>query len=359
MYNNYIMEKTNFIANLYKFLHNLNRYSPNDTTTKLLKEYQNLDIEKIILRINSFLGEYRNDINEMNDEIFGKEFMILPGLDLSVMWKEFKDAQKSKVWTHLQVLQLESEILIQSASEQNVVSNEKQIVIKNDDFNPYIGIGGGNVAYGVNDIYASVPSLKDDKPDGPGLASLINVIGLDKMINMDELGRQMKNMTPEDIKKTTSSIQDLLQATPDNKAAMLISEMMSSIEEELLNDGIKDGDPMKKMHKIAQNISQKMGPKVGKNGISFQDLLSSTEAISKNYKDQHGQSMFDEKMDPFKMMRQFMESGSEQQCINQCNSMLQQMGLGHMDVSKMMPQFQQSQHNGRRQPPSQGRTKRK
>lgn len=370
----------NFLTLFYKFLYDLNRYTPNDNLKKVLDIYNNLDIAKIIFRTYHLLKDNFEQIKKRDEALFTKEFFILPEIDVSQSWLKLIKGQKEKLWTYLNILMIESEILVNFKEESKNLSTETQIQTqiqtqtqtqtqtnsesidppslskeKNEqpEFNPYLGIGNAiqvGDTYGVNEMFSSIPTFEDDKPDGPGIDTIANIIGINKMINLEELTNQLKNMKKEDIENATNNIKGLLGSNINEKTAGIITDMLSDISEELKKSEMSKGDPLKNIFNVAETVASRMKPKMNQENLS--QLINSTQIFADQCKDKNGNSMFGDKMNPFALLGQFannlnQENVSEEQCNKQCNDLLKNLGLNNVDFNQLTSQLQNGMLGGK------------
>lgn len=344
----------NFITTLYNFMNDLNRYSHNDNIHKLIQVYNQLDMAKVIFKVANFTKEFANDINNKNQSIFDKPLFILPEIDLSLQWSKLTTAQKNKSWTYLHILSIESDFLMnfdkQSSEVQSVhVSQPTEQITQTEtsqepkhlDFNPYVGVGTNDGNYGVNELYSATPNLKDDKPTAPGISSVLSMLGVDKMINMDELSQQLKNMKKEDIDNATNNIRSLLGNNIDENTSALINDMLTGITTELNNKNVGNGDPLQNIMKIAESVATKIQPRMENQNFDMSKLLNSTQTLADQCKDDSGKPLFSGNTNPFAMLNQLTglmknnQEMSEDQYIQNCNNMLKNMGFEGVDVENM------------------------
>lgn len=337
-----------FIMTFYQFIYDLNRYSPSKEAEKVLEIYSDLDMAKVIFRTYHLLKDNSDIITNKNDTLFGQPFIVLPSIDISTYWPNLIRGQKDKLWTYLNILLIQSDILM---NHKNPMKNEPDIPTKlteNSDaqakleFNPYVGISPNgqteNKDYGVNEMFANIPTFEDDKPTGAGIESLIGMMGVNKMINLEELSDQLKNMKKEDIENATNNIKGFLGSNVDEKTTNLITDMLSNISDELKNSEMGSGDPFKKILSVAESVAGKMRPTIDKDNIDVSQLINSTQVFANQCKDKDGNPMFKGNMNPFAMLGQFANNINnngltDNQCLEQCNDMLKNLGLNNIDLN--------------------------
>lgn len=369
----------NFITTFFRFITDYDRYVPNEGCKKALAIYNNLDMAKVIFKVHTLLKTNNNKLSAKDETLFNDDFVLLPGVNLSENWMKLTKGQKDKLWTYLNILYLETDILMNqpnntttSTTPQNESSGskkendvEKQMVVSTSkqEFNPYLGIGGdtsSSTEYGVNDMFANLP--EDDGPSAPGLSTIASMIGLDKMVNMDDLQNQLQNMKPEDIESATENIKGMLGDNIDEKTSQALTDMLNSIANELSNNKMNNGgNPLDNIINIAKKVSGKMQSDVENNNIDISKLFQSTQALASQCKDKDGKPMFDEKNNPFNLIEQMTKNMkasngniNEEACMKQCNDMLKNMGMDNIDlnnpdINQIMAQMQRNNPNMRRQ----------
>lgn len=359
------------ITNLNGFVSDLNRYIPNEGCSKFLEVFDKLDMGKVMLRYLNSMRDHEDELKNRNEVMFTNDLIVFPNINLSEFWPNLSTGQKNKVWTYLQILYVQCELILnfkessESSSDKNktlktIVENMKEAETVENEFNPYLGVGNNNTDYSVNDILSGCENIADGIHK-PGLSSFAGTIGLDKMLDVDKLSDQLKNMKKEDIDQATSNIKGLLSTNIDEKTSSILDVMLSNIQEELQRDDVASGNPLDKIMKIAEKISDKIKPKIESEGLDVSKLWSSTQNLANSCTDENGKTPFTGGIDPFslinKLMTQTQGSGSEQDqglgqedYIKQCNSTLQSMGLNGIDLSRFNPeaikQMQSHMSNG-------------
>ena len=335
----------NFITTFYKFISDLDRYSPNGGTKLALIEFDKYDIAKLIFRTYHLLKDNIQHITNKSDVLFTSEFVMLPGVDLKLIWPNLIKGQKEKVWTYLSILQIESELLMEHTKDIKTTPVEQP----NEDsvqFNPYVGVGGNNSGYGVNEMFSALPKDDEIQSSGPGIETIAKMIGLNKLVNFDELADQLKNMKKEDIESATNNIKELLGNNVDEKTSELFKTMLTDISEEMKNTNLDKGDPFANLLKISENVAMKMKPNIEKNNIDVSQLISSTQVFANQCKDTNGKPLFEGKVNPFSLLASFTNGGeiNEEQCMAQCNEMLSSMGV-NPNMAQMMGQMMRPNNN--------------
>lgn len=317
----------NFVSTFYKFLYDCNRYTPNESITKVLEVYKDLDMTKIIFRTHKLLKNIEIQINNNDSSIFDNELFILPSFDFSQCYKQMNTNQKKKMFMYLNMLLLQTDIFYETPKETIIETKEPQ------EFNPYVGVGNSNQNYSVNDILSSIPSIdEDDNSSGGGLGgieSVMKLMGLDKMINMQEITNKLNNMTDIDLEEATTNVK-LAFGIEDNTAKAIFIESMVS---DLTNE-IKNNNGAITLPHLINTMGSKMQESINESGVDMKDLAQSANHFIKT---QGNNPQFNTGgINPMKMLEKLTSGvATKEECEQDCNNMLKDMGMGDMDVSKM------------------------
>lgn len=341
------LDFTRFVSNLQQFISDIHRYVPNKGCEKFLEVFTKLDMNRILIKYLNTMRDVEDKLNAKDESIFSSKLVVVPGVDLNELWPQLKSGQKRKVWTYLQILFVHAELIAKcttQGSTESTQQSKKDLLINNiyegvkeqveqenkteegeekkEVFNPYIGIGTDGSDYTVEDIVAGKDSLPEDGPARPGLGSLMNTLGLDKMLNIDELKEQLQNMSKDDIEEATKNIKGLFGDNIDDAGTTnLINSMLTSIQDELKNNDLSEGNPFDNIMKVAESVATKIKPQM--KDEDAQKIFASTQNLANKYQ------IDGDNANPFDMMNQLLgQSGNNpQQLMQNCNSMLQQMGI--------------------------------
>ena len=127
-------------------------------------------------------------------------------------------------------------------------------------------------------------------------------------INLNQLTDQLKNMKQEDIDEATDTIRNMLGTNDNGAAGELISDMLTNIRDELQNEDISSGNPLNNIVKLAENVANKMKPKMDNSDVNVEDLFKSTKNLTDNCVDENGNNIFGNGLNPFAMMNTMMNS---------------------------------------------------
>lgn len=303
----------NFLTTLYKLIFDFNRYCPSDNIQKILDIYKDFDMAKVIFRVYHLLNDNDEKINKHDESLFEKPFYILPDLNISISWDKLKKGQKEKIFIYLKILTIETHILINSSYQDNT----KIVPYNNLEINPYIGICKNEDEYGINEMFSSLSTLETEKIDAFNIESLINMTGINKLVNIDELSNQLKNMKKDDIESATNNIKELLGNNIDHKTTSLINDMLTNITNEFKCNDMGQGDPLKNIINVAESVAEKMKPVLEDNSFDISQLINSTQIFSNQCKDKNGKSIFGDNFNVFTLLTQL--TGSTQLSNNKFN----------------------------------------
>lgn len=349
---------TKFVDTLHNLVKDLNRYYPNQGCQAFLDNYKNLDLGKIMLRFLTMIRQYETKLTNRDETLFSNDLSLFPGINVTSIWTMLKEGQKKKVWTYLQILYYQSELLLNTEECTNETSTKHQILqnIKQDvtqsSFNPYEGIGQNKTDYSVEDMFPEKMDLEELKNFKPGLGSVASALGIDKALDLEKLREQLKNMTKEDIDNATSQLKNVLGANAVNqKTAKMIEDMLSGISEELQNDNMSDNtNAIDKIMKIAESVANRMQPKMQNEQIDIRDLWNSTQNVAKEFKDEKGNPIFADG-NPLANIGQYLSGmGNMPPSTKQQNAYLQQasqmMGGTNMNLTPEQQQQMMMMMNG-------------
>ncbi|AYV80954.1 MAG: hypothetical protein Harvfovirus11_16 [Harvfovirus sp.] len=317
---------------------------------------------------------------------------IIPGIDFGSLWDKFDAVSQERLWNYVKLMYISSSYMIgSSGNTNNVVSPEKVKSLNSDIgikpaelydqfwkvypnstlvtkkiFNPFEGVGENNTEYGLSDLLSGPKLLPDQTAPGGlgGLGNIGKLLGIEKMINMEDLAKQLKNITKEQIENATKSIKSLLGDVDENTSEM-IDLMLTDITDELKKEELGVGNPLNNLVNIAQNVAHKMIPKIDSRKVDMAQVWNSTRNMASKCQDKDGKPIFDGPNNPLSLVTSLLEkqmnmnqfgsknknnkSGgggggkkvkpdeqlSEQEYMNECQDILKQLGLPNISPDKM------------------------
>jgi hypothetical protein len=295
-----------FNTTLIRFLSDLDRYYPNDKCAKfveLLKGGQ-LDMQRVAFRYYKYLEEHKELITSKDSSLFEKPLYLLPEINMSEYWPNLTSNQQKKMFIYINILFVTSETLL--------TANKK----KEADIDVIAGVGPTDNNYSVSDVYSGpmvMPGEEESNNAGPGLESVSKMLGVDKMLNLQELSEHLNSMDPEALEQTFGSIESLMGSKFDDAQKQTFASMFEHIKEGLTSEDLSSGSSIENLFKIANKVSEKMRPELKKSGVNINDMITQM---------QEGNPMFNN------MLNMMNGTGNVQE-------MMQNMG-GSSNVQEMM-----------------------
>lgn len=286
---------------------------------------------------------------------------ILPGLDISEAYKYLDNKQKLNLWRYIHIIfcssikmicmvnestdnhmiefcnEIENQIPSKSIYEEFYKKNPNSNLYKKEDtFNPYLGVGENSKEYGTDQLLSGTDDIKERSA---GLGAMTELLGIDKMFNLDELKDKLKNVNPDDINEASDNIKKLLGDNMDEGTSELISNMLVNITDELKNDNILEGNlSMNSIFSIAENVAKNMTSKIDPNKMDMEKIWQSTQNLAKKFGGDKGG------VNPLSILTEMMEKQQNRNNNNQqlnpqdmmkdYQQMMKKMGLP--DLNKMM-----------------------
>jgi len=219
---------------------------------------------------------------------------VIPGIDMIYSWYCLSRANRELLWFYLDNLYISGTRLISLVNnDESIIDRDINYVklkaaftevfgkdcdlldITNLDVDPFLGIGlnVGEDNYGVDDF------LNPDKPQAekPGLASMAKMLGVDKMLNMDDLKNELKNISKKEIDDAGNNIKSLFGGGADDNTSNVIGSILSDITDHLKNDELSGEDPLKSIMAIAETVAKKAMPRIKKNNVDMTKIMESTK----------------------------------------------------------------------------------
>jgi len=266
-----------YVVNLYKFIVDLDRYYSTNGTREFLEKYEQLNMNKVILRFISNTREFKEQIKQKDETIFTDQFKPFPGIDFSEIWPKLTDGQKKKSWIYINILYHLAETIIENKEREPQIQQDQAIT---SSFNPYIGIGEDNPNYGIDELFSGpkdLPISEEDKNKSQlGIGSLL---GMDKMLDINGIKQQLGNMTQDDINTATDNIQNIIGTDNDPNTKNLITNILTNLKDEIKNSE-STGKPMEDMMKIVNSIGSKMQPEIQNSNVDMDKLFKGASKMT-------------------------------------------------------------------------------
>ena len=322
---------------------------------------------------------------------------VIPAIDIGASWNLLDFETQEKIWLYMKALYINSTRMINNVNNLNNVNNvhnlnnvnnvhnssddvnnmvddflsdynedtllsnfwksypDTSIIIKKE-FNPYVGVGTTNENYGVVQMISGPDVLPDQVQ--PGIGGVVQMFGVDKMLNMAELSEHLKNLSPDEIEKATTSIKSML-GNVDEGTSQMIDMMLNDISSELKKEDSISGNPMDNIVKIAETVAKGLMPKIDHNKIDMRNVWNQTKDMANKCQDKDGNPLFQGGGNPLSLLTGFMEKQMnlhqtkntksspttetpnilEADYEKECHKMLKEMGLPNIpsDMLKNMP----------------------
>ena len=299
-------------------------------------------IKKVFMIVSNNINYLKNkdvrlfDIKEKRNGI-DVTVTLLPGINLYEAFLNLEKPKRKKMWKYVKGIYIASLDMISFIQNGNIDENIKIITdnfksevsetyikqeydtifknkdkndLKKEEFNVFTGVGENNNNYSVEEMNSGPELLPDQQaPPDSGIGLILEATGLNKMINLDDLAEQLKNITPEEIKEATDSIKKLLGKNLDEKTAQVIDDMINDVTQELTEnkkENLKDGKGgLSTIGKIAETVAKKVMPKINSKNLDPQKIIESTQNLTNIYKDQMSKSG-NNGPDPMAMLSSFL-----------------------------------------------------
>jgi hypothetical protein len=363
-----------FSTNFMSLINEIHMYAPSKTTEKLIKSIGKLDvasISKLIARFNTIANKYKKLIDNRDENLFiNSDFNPIPELNFSSFWDNLLAEQKDRIWIYLQLLTIASNFIMnfvnnvkqtntsEPVKDVNVSTNKVNPPVKEDkkeekkklNFNPYAGIGVQTNDFSMDTLLSGPKELPSDQPQsdtglGLGLGNLSSMLNLGKMFDMNSLANELKNIDVSQIEQATNNIKDLLGDSLDKETSEMISDMVSDITDELkkVPENDASGNPLEKLFKIAESVAGKIGPKMKDKNIDIKKLWNSAQNLTNKFGDVSNNnnngfnpmSLLNNLMGQTMKMQDKFQGKSDEECLAECEKMMESSGLGNL--MKMMP----------------------
>ncbi len=311
----------------------------------ILKGEMTMDgVSGVIKKIFTAVSSHYEQLTKKDPKLFqmkttketGKQVTvtIVPGLDMIYSWYCLKEEDKLNLWFYLENMFVSGTKMIHLVNETSINNFDtkllkelnykrlrkdfeekfpEQTVINtiNLDIDPFAGVGtNSNQDFGVEDMIASTSDLQKGA-QAPGISSMAKMLGVDKMFNMEELSKQLKNINKSEIDEATKNIKKLLGENIDEGTSDMISTILSDITEHLKTEDLSKGDPIQNIISIAERVAQKTIPTIDTNKVDMKNLLKSTQKLASSYTDKDGKPLMSGANNPLSMLTSMLQQNMD------------------------------------------------
>jgi hypothetical protein len=294
---------------------------------------ENYDQSKIIKKIYKVITQYISKFYpEPSTELFrlknesGEIITIIPGVDINLIIPLMSESEIDNLWNYMYVMYISSVSIISIVNEHKkgkvyeIMPDMRERVVKSGilngggESNPFFGLFSNNhQEYDINDMFKNVDNIDD--PASDIMSSLFKMSGIEKLIDTDSLGDQLKNIKQEDITEATKSITKMLGAEDDEDITEVCNSMVEDVVKNLTNNSDKG---IEGMRETIKNMSSKISSNVDNKKLSkvlgkLSTFMENGEENLKNLKDENGnmigESIFESLKGPLEML-QNMKKGN-------------------------------------------------
>jgi hypothetical protein len=285
---------------------------------------------------------------------------IVPAIDIGASWSMLNEESRENIWIYLKSMYINSVKMVNTANE-NINSDNNIITqfnedIKNTDiitkfwecypestainknkreFDPYVGVGSANAEYGIDQILSGPEMLPEQTKPGPD--GIVQMLGIDKMINMKELVDQLKNLSPDEIEKATTSIKGMF-GDIDSDTSEMIDMMLNDISSELQKDTQND-NPLNNVINIAETVAKGLLPKLDPKKIDMNNIWNHAKNMTSKCNDKDGNPIFADNNNPISMLTGFVEKQMAMHKNNMESDNKDNMNIQTKEIQKMMKEL--------------------
>ena len=275
------------------------------------KENSSFDEGKIIKKIYKIVKKNVNLIDEKNGELFtlkddeNRIITLIPGIDIGLVYNYFDENELISFWQYMYLMLLSSIKMINQANTENKKENDAinellkkmeiditktGVTVNGMMFNPFVGIGQENNSYSINELYTEeMKGIDNSKVPSVGIDMVLQSLGVDKMLNMDKLNDQLKNISENDVKEATKNITELLGAQ-DESVKGVCDKLVKSIVKNLKKNGLTNMvDTLQAVTSEIEHDMDKDAMQKTANQMNF--FMQNSESRLRNMKDENGNNI--------------------------------------------------------------------
>ena len=287
------------------------------TCNDIISEYQSssalddstVDHIKIIKKAFYVLKDNMELIRNRDSALFtvrneeGKITTIIPGLNINLVYEYLTDEDRTSLWNHIYTLFVSTVNMVYANTSSN---RHKQSVLDmveyckketasstNPMINVFMGLGTGNTTIDME-------SLMDKDIVIPGTEAqggLLNSLGVDKLMKLNELSDEIKNFTDNDVNETIDTLGELLGNDTDVKD--VCSTMVKTVINDLKTNGLEN------IFDVAKRVSSQLSglishDKMAKTAGKMTDLMNNNSDKIKDLKDDNGNPIGEQFFSQFK-----------------------------------------------------------
>jgi len=275
----------------------LNQYkNTEENNDKNNDKNKDVDQVRVIKKAFKVLKDNHSLIKSHNVELFtvrtpeGKIMTIIPGLNINLVLPLLDESESTELWDSIEsmfVTSVKMVYMMTDSSRHNkdvlelVAELEQKSLKKLNNF--FMGLNVNNP-----DGNLSMEQLMNNDIVIPGTeanSGLLGKIGVDKLMDVDNLANEIKKFDDNDINETISTLTSLLGN--DNDIKDVCSTMVKTVLDDIKTNGIES------MFSIAERVSGKLSDKIdpskmAKTANGMNDLIRNNSDKFKDLKDDKG-----------------------------------------------------------------------
>lgn len=257
---------------------------------------------------------------------------IISGIDIGEIYEYLDEESRILLWKYIKNLYvLSSKMIFQfnNGSDAFVeyiykltdktfnpikefIENYPESNIINKEINPYEGVMARTGNLSVRDII-DTNLVEEVSNEESSITSLISTLGLENMINFEELGEKLKDMDMDELYKATENIKKFFGDQIDEGTSETIDLMLDKITKKLKGADLGK-TKFSGIFDLAKDIGADLTNQLDKNKINPQDLQKGTNNMINNLmnscKDKDGNPLMPQGFDPEEMAKKFMSMGN-------------------------------------------------
>lgn len=230
-----------------------------------------------------------------------KIITILPGINLGFGYKHFDDEGKKRFWEYMYLLYISTMKIIFNTNEgkkndeidSTVAYCETELSktgvnVKGNTFNPFVGLNGSLDVnnYDIENMFTGVKELPKNM-EGMGISSVLNLLGVEKLMNSEQLDKQLKDINDDQINDATDKITQMLGASGNPEVKDVCNILIKDIVENLKINGISNlGATLENVAKSARNKID--STKMKNTAASMTSFMENSKDKLSNLKDKDG-----------------------------------------------------------------------
>lgn len=279
-----------------------------DTCDNILAEYTTdnagVDQGRIIKKVFKTLKDNIEHLKTKDVSLFTKRnsenkiITIIPGLNLGLIVSYFSEEEVARLWQYVYMMFVSSLRMIYMVNESRkkpelldvLTTFETELgksgmLVCGKVFNPYVGLGADSIE-GVDELLKSADGIKSTG-GAMSTGGMLSMLGIDKMMDVGELSKKLKNISQSDIDEATKNITDLLGASGDSDVKEVCSTLVNDIVADLKVNGLDS------FSTVAERISEKIGDKfdankMKKTALKMGNMVNNSGDLLKNLKYKDG-----------------------------------------------------------------------